>query len=177
MDAISQLDELVFRAVLGDSAASALLHHTTAALHDVIDLPSEWPRTVLEEWNAWSHKFESEGFESDASEDERIYPGTAALDAFARVNTAQLAIPHQCGFQMVDTFKFKSKQLACDTVPNCSGWWRFSRAGFNDDHTQAIVHVDYDHPRHSLMGWGHFMLLNRTSEKWSIVAREMTWIS
>ncbi|WP_419187324.1 hypothetical protein [Stieleria bergensis] len=77
----------------------------------------------------------------------------------------------------MDTAKFDSKQQACSTLENCSGWWRFSRIGYNEDGTEAIVHTDYDHPKYGLMGMGYFHLLALTDGNWSILARDMTWIS
>src|SRR5262245_13805153 len=49
----------------------------------------------------------------------------------------------------------------CDVA--CSGWWRFSRIGYNPLKTEALVHTDYNHPRYGAMGTGYFVLLRRAS--------------
>ncbi|WP_442483518.1 hypothetical protein [Aeoliella sp. SH292] len=105
------------------------------------------------------------------------YADADCLDAFATANSQRCPLDALNGLNLVDTDLYPSHQDACSSVPNCTGWWRFSSIGYNASRSQAILHEDYDHPKWGLMGMGHFVLLEQSQQQWRVVAKHMTWMS
>jgi len=59
--------------------------------------------------------------------------------------------------------------------PNSSGYWQFSRPGFNPAHDTAWFYVV--HACGGLCGTGHLYLLSKENGQWTVKYRLMLWIS
>jgi len=59
--------------------------------------------------------------------------------------------------------------------PNSSGYWQFSRPGFNTAHDTAWLYVVQ--VCDSLCGTGHLYLLSKEDGRWTVKYRLMLWIS
>ena len=169
-------DESLFRLVIGDSPELAAVHKTTGCLDDII-----WTRddaTVFDTWQSiYRVALERDGLISELDFETKCFANSDSLDDFARASMNSRPIDPASGLTLVDTDQFGSRQEACSRVEGCTGWWRFTGVGYNQDGSQAILHTDYEHPKYSLMGTGHFVLLERVDSVWSVVAKHMTWIS
>lgn len=172
------IDPTVFAAILNDSARTAAVHHLSASVEDLFEVTdSSKPMTPNDLWATYYRPpLETEGLVSETDPDSMLIPDSDTLDAFISVNQRSIPLVGR-ELNLVDTENYDSKQDACSQIPNCTGWWRFSRIGYNQSKSEALVHTDYDHPRHALMGMGHFVLLRREGRSWFVVARHMTWIS
>jgi hypothetical protein len=170
-------DTSVYFAVLDGTEKTACVHHRTASIAELCH--AEGRLAALTPSEIWSKYFrpplENRGLLSESDFETQHLPSAATLDNFFEVN--EFSTDLQADFFIVDTQKFRSKQDACSTLKNCSGWWRFSRVGYNEDATEALVHTDYDHPKYDLMGMGYFHLLAKTNGTWRVIALDMTWIS
>ena len=172
------IDIEVLIAILDGSAETAAVHHKTASVDDLFHVrQADLPATPVDSWNTFYRPpLEKNGLVSEVDFESRFVPETSTLDAFIQSNMTSVRI--DCPrLHIVETELFGSKQDACSTIENCSGWWRFSRVGYNEDQSQALVHTDYDHPKWGLMGMGHFVLLSNDQSRWRVLAKDMTWIS
>lgn len=59
--------------------------------------------------------------------------------------------------------------------PKSSGFWQFSRPGYNSRRDEALLYVG--HSCGGLCGTGHLYLLSKQSGKWTVKNRVMLWIS
>lgn len=169
-------DEVLYRLIIGAEPELAAVHYMTGALHDVI-----WARndeTPFEMWlKYYRPPLERDGFTSETDYETKHFADPETLDDFVAANRTSKLIDSSSGLTLVSTNEFKSHQDACSSIQGCTGWWRFTRIGYNQRHTQAVLHTDYDHPHYGLMGMGHFVLLEKIEDQWSVVAKNMTWIS
>ena len=62
-----------------------------------------------------------------------------------------------------------------EKYPDSGGFIGFSHVGFNKSKTQALVY--FDHSCGNLCASGHYILLNKTADGWSVVENTMLWIS
>lgn len=172
------IDIDVFIAILDASADTAAVHHKTACVDDLFYVrQTDLPATPVDSWNTYFRPpLEKDGLVSEADFESRFVPETSTLDSFIQSNMTSVRIDSPW-LHVVDTESFESKQVACSTIEHCSGWWRFSRIGYNENQSQALVHTDYDHPKWGLMGMGHFVLLSHDQSRWRVLAKAMTWIS
>ena len=171
-------DTSVYISVLEGSQETACVHQHTASISELCHAEGRLAALTPEEiWHQYFRPpLEDPGLLSESDFETRHFPSSATLDSFLVANLHSVCLSSDDLF-LVDTAKFDSKQHACSTLANCSGWWRFSRIGYSEDGTEAIVHTDYDHPKYGLMGMGYFHLLALVNGNWSILARDMTWIS
>lgn len=169
-------DELLYQIVIGNNPELAAVHHRTGSLDDVI-----WARNGESTFDMWLKRYrrplERDGLTSEIDYESKHFADAATLDDFATVNRNTKPIEASGGLTLVDTDAFESRQDACSSIEGCTGWWRFTQIGYNQQRTQAIMHTDYDHPNYGLMGMGHFVLLEQINGQWSVVAKDMTWIS
>lgn len=171
------IDKTVFAAILKGDAGTAAVHHTSASVDDLFEVTDSLkPLTPNDFWTKYRSSLETEGLTSEIDYETKLIPERETLDAFAAINQQSISLAG-LNLNLVDTNSYDSKQDACSRIPNCSGWWRFSRIGYNRRKSEALVHTDYDHPRYGLMGMGHFVLLGHDSGLWLVVAKDMTWIS
>jgi hypothetical protein len=174
----TSIDMQVYFAVLEGMEKTACVHHRTASISELCHaegrLAAKSPDDIWEQY--FRPPLEDPGLLSESDFETRHVPATATLDSFFAANRTSINLDLNQLF-LVDTENFDSKQHACTILKNCSGWWRFSRIGYNDDATEAIVHTDYEHPKYGLMGMGYFHLLTFADGGWSVLARDMTWIS
>jgi hypothetical protein len=56
-----------------------------------------------------------------------------------------------------------------------SGYWELSRAGFNDENSEAVVYVS--HHCGGRCGTGDFVLLRKEAGQWAVKNRVLLWIS
>lgn len=68
-----------------------------------------------------------------------------------------------------------SPRALYDACPNGHGIYAFSRVGFSNGGLHAVVY--YGHPYYRLSGSGYLVLLRKQIGGWSIVYKEMLWIS
>jgi hypothetical protein len=171
-------DTSVYLAVLEGTEKTSCIHYRTASISELCHAGGSLATLTPDE--LWAKYFrpplEEKGLLSVADLETKHFPSTETLDTFFIANKHPIDLSSDA-FHLVDTDSFDSKQKACSSLPNCSGWWRFSRIGYNKDSTEAIVHTDYEHPKYGLMGMGFFHLLTRTNRTWTIQAHDMTWIS
>lgn len=169
-------DGVLYRLVIGGKPELAAVHHMTGDLDDII-----WARkdeTPIDTWlKYYRPPLDRDGFKSETEYLTRHYADAETLDDFLATNTISKPIDPSIGLTLVNTSEFRSHQDACSSIKECTGWWRFTGIGYNLRHTQAVLHTDYEHPKYGLMGMGHFVLLEKTDDQWSIVAKNMTWIS
>lgn len=59
--------------------------------------------------------------------------------------------------------------------PDSGGYISFSRVGFNDANTQALVY--FQHSCGSLCATGFYILLDKPDKKWEVRSKGMMWIS
>jgi hypothetical protein len=59
--------------------------------------------------------------------------------------------------------------------PDSGGYIAFSRVGFNPAMDQALVYIA--HGCGGLCGTGHYVLLEKSADKWRVLKRSMVWIS
>lgn len=169
-------DDLLYQLVIGNNPELAAVHHRTGTLDDVI-----WTRDGESTFDMWLKYYrpalERDGLTSEIDFETKHFPDTETLDNFAAANRTSKAIEVSGNLTLVDTVAFNSRQDACSSIEGCTGWWRFTQIGYNQQCTPAVMHTDYDHPKYGLMGMGHFVLLERMGYEWSVVAKDMTWIS
>ena len=172
------IDPEVFSVILNGSAGTAAVHYLTASMTDLIEVSRSYhPASSMDLWKKYYRPpLENDGLLSESDFETRHYPQPSTLDSFVDANIKSVELDFET-FRLVKTEDFESKQHACSRIENCSGWWQFSRIGYNADRSEAIVHTDFDHPKRGLMGFGHFVLLAKESEQWLVVAKHMTWIS
>lgn len=170
-------DTSVYISVLEGSHKTACVHQHTASISELCHAEGRLATLTPEEiWHQYFRPpLEDPGLLSESDFETRHFPSSATLDNFLAANRRSIYLSSD-DFFLVDTAEFNSKQQACSTLANCSGWWRFFRIGYSEDGTEAIVHTDYDHPKYGLMGMGYFHLLALVDGCWSILARDMTWI-
>jgi len=169
-------DGVLYRLVIGEKPELAAVHHMTAALDDIVLTRND--ETPFEMWlKYYRPPLERDGFTSETDYETKHFADAETLDNFVAANSISTPIDSSAGLALVSTNEFKSQQDACSSIKDCTGWWRFTRIGYNQLHTQAILHTDYDHPKYGLMGMGHFVLLEKIDDQWSVIAKNMTWIS
>lgn len=61
------------------------------------------------------------------------------------------------------------------TYPDSGGYVSLSRVGFNKARTQALVYIEHD--CNTLCATGHYVLLAKRDDCWTVVQRAMAWIS
>jgi len=59
--------------------------------------------------------------------------------------------------------------------PDSGGLIALSRPGFNPAMNQAIVYIS--HNCNALCGTGHYVLLEKSADRWKVVEQKMVWIS
>lgn len=172
------IDLSVFAAILNGNAATGAVHQTSASVDDLFEVTDSLkPLTPNDLWRKYYRPpLETEGLTSEIDYETKLIPGHDTLDAFVAINQQSISLAG-LDLNLVDTNRYGSRQDACSQIPNCTGWWRLSRIGYNRRKSEALVHTDYDHPRFGLMGTGHFVLLRQDSGLWTVVAKHMTWIS
>ncbi|MBM79081.1 MAG: hypothetical protein CMJ78_00620 [Planctomycetaceae bacterium] len=169
-------DELLYQLVIGTNPELAAVHRMTGSLDDILHTRDD--DTTIHSWlKYYRRSLERDGFTSETDYETKHFADTETLDNFANVNGESIAIHSACGLTLVETQEFNSHQDACSSIEGCTGWWRFTRIGYNQTQTQAVLHTDYDDPKYGLMGMGHFVLLEQLKGQWSVVAKNMTWIS
>lgn len=168
-------DELLYSLVIGGKPSLAAVHKVTASLGDVV--LARGLDTTIEAWAKYYRpSLEHEGFVSESDFESKHFAETETLNNFVVANESCRSLSKEV-LTLVDTDRFDSRQAACSEISECTGWWRFSQIGYNEDHTQGLLHSDYDHPEFDLMGMGHFVLLELTNDQWTVVGKSMTWIS
>ncbi len=172
------IDRTIFAVILGDAAATAVVHHSSASVDELFKVTESLnPMTPNDIWSKYYlPPLERDGLTSEIDDEKNVIPESETLDSFLAVNQQSVSLAG-LGFNIVDTKACKSKQDACSQIPNCTGWWRFSRIGYNHRKTEALVHTDYDDPQWALMGMGHFVLLHRESGLWHVAGTHITWVS
>lgn len=169
-------DEMLYRLVIGNNPELAAVHRMTGSLDDILHARNG--DTTTQSWlKYYLPSLERDGFTSETDYETKLFAEIETLEHFVAVNGESFPIDSSCGLTLVETREFKSHQDACSSIDGCTGWWRFTRIGYNRKRTQAMLHTDYDHPRYGLMGMGHFVLLEQLKGQWSVVAKDMTWIS
>ena len=172
------IDPTIFAAILDDTATTAAVHHASASIDELFEVTDSLkPLTSNDLWAKYYRPpLETEGLTAEIDYETKVIPEPETLDAFVACNQQSISLAG-LDLNLVETEAYDSKQDACSRIPDCPGWWRFSRIGYNQRKTEAMVHTDYDHPRYRLMGMGHFVLLRRESGMWHVAAKHMTWIS
>ena len=172
------IDADVFAVILDGNVQTAAIHNRTASVADLIEVPkSLQPASPTDLWHKYYRPpLENDGLTSELDFETKHFPKSETLDNFISVNRHSVEI-ESSSLQLINTAEYESKQDACSAISDCSGWWRFSRVGYNNDGSEALVHTDYNHPRYGLMGTGHFVLLANDGNRWNVVAKHMTWIS
>ena len=158
-------DELLYQLVIGNNPELAAVHHTTGSLDDVI-----WARKGESTFDMWLKYYrpllERDGLTSEIDYETKHFADAKTLDNFAAANSTSKPIEASGSLTLIDTDAFKSRQDACSSIEDCTGWWRFTTIGYNPQRTQAVLHTDYDHPKYGLMGMGHFVLLEQVNGQW-----------
>jgi len=164
--------------LLDGNAQTAAIHFRTASVAELIEVPkSLQPLSPIDLWHKYYRPpLENDGLTSELDFETKHFPQSETLDNFIRVNRDSVKLDSN-NLRLINTAEYESKQDACSTVEQCSGWWRFSRIGYNSERSEALVHTDYDHPKWGLMGTGHFVLLANDGNRWNVVAKNITWIS
>lgn len=172
------IDPDVFAVILNGTNDTAAVHCSTASVVDLFEVPrSLQPASPIDLWDKFYRRpLEIDGLTSELDHETKRIPQSDTLDDFINVNQVSVELNAK-RFHLIDTESYESKQNACSSIPDCSGWWRFSRIGYNAGRFEALVHTDYDHPKWGLMGMGNFVLLSRDGDRWLVVAKSMTWIS
>jgi hypothetical protein len=172
------IDLAVFTAILNGTVRTAAVHHMSASVDELFEVTnSRKPLTPNDLWDKYYRPpLETYGLTSETDCETKVIPAPETLDAFVAINQRSTSLAG-LELNLVDTETYHSNQNACSGIPNCTGWWRFSRIGYNRRKSEALVHTDYDDPRYGLMGMGHFVLLRRDSGLWLVAAKHMTWIS